>query len=66
MLEDYFDGTSYTALELDNLVGETGIAADKLLPVVERMVRAGTLLQGRRRRFNEPGKHYNSIYKLNK
>jgi len=64
VLKDYFDGETYNPLEIDNLAEETGIKEDKLLPVLEKMVAEGILLQGRRRRYQEPGKHYNPIYKL--
>ena len=65
-LEDYFDGEVYHALEVDNLAEETGIKEAILLPVLKKMVADGTLLQGRRRRWQEMGEHYNPIYKLNK
>ena len=65
-LEDYFDGENYVALEVDNIGELTGIAVEVLLPVLQRMTKAGILLQGRRRRWNELGEHYNPIYKLRK
>jgi predicted alpha-1,6-mannanase (GH76 family) len=64
VLKDYFDGETHHALEIDNLAEETGIRAEKLLPVVQRMVQDGILIEGRRRRWQEVGKHYNPIYKL--
>ena len=64
VLEDYFDGETYTALEIDNLVEQTGIKEDALLPILSKMVAAGHIIQGRRRRWNELGEHYNAIYKL--
>ncbi len=63
-LKDYFDGETYTALEIDNLSELTGVVEEKLLPVLQKMVSEGTLIQGRRRRWQEFGKHYNPIYKL--
>jgi hypothetical protein len=64
-LEEYFDGETYRPLEIDNLAEITGIAEEKLLPVLEKLVADGTLIRGRRRRWQEMGKHYNPIYKLN-
>lgn len=63
-LKDYYDGEEYHALEIDNLTELIGVKSSKLLPIVKQMVEAGTLLEGRRRRWSEPGKHYSSIYKL--
>ncbi len=65
-LEDYFDGEEYRALEIDNIFELTGIKPEKLQPVLEKMVKQKIVLQGRRRRWNEPGEHYNAIYKLRK
>jgi hypothetical protein len=65
ILEEYFDGESYRPLEIDNLAELTGIAEEKLLPVLEKLVADGTIVQGRRRRWQEMGKHYNSLYSLN-
>jgi len=64
VMKDYFDGEEYRGLEIDNLAEQTGIKESQLLPVVKAMVAGGILLEGRRRRWQEPGKHYNSIYKL--
>ncbi len=66
VLEDYFDGKYYTALELEDLAEETRIGAETLLPVIRQMVSEKLIVEGRRRRWNEPGRHYNSIYKLNR
>jgi hypothetical protein len=66
VLEDYFDGIDYNAVEIDNISEVTGIKEKELLPVLNKMVAAGEILQGRRRRFQEFGEHYNAIYKLNK
>jgi hypothetical protein len=65
VLEEYFDGETYRPLEIDNLAELTGIAEEKLLPVLNKLVADGTILQGRRRRWQEAGKHYNPLYKLN-
>lgn len=65
-LEDYFDGETYTALEIENIAEITGIKEEILAPVIARMVKSSVLIEGRRRRFNEWGEHYNPIYKLNK
>lgn len=64
-LEEYFDGETYRALEIDNLAELTGISEEKLLPVLEKLVADGTIVEGRRRRWQEMGKHYNPIYSLN-
>ena len=65
-LEEYFDGEIYTPLEIENIAEVTGLKEEILLPVINRMVKQKILIQGRRRRFNEWGEHYNPIYKLNK
>lgn len=65
-LEDYFDGETYTALEIENIAEQTGITEENLLPVINRMVKAKVLICGRRRRWNELGEHYNPLYKLNR
>ena len=62
--KDYFDGEEYRALEINNLAELTGIDEQQLSPVLNKMVAKGEILQGRRRRFNEAGEHYNAIYKL--
>lgn len=64
VMKDYFDGEEYRGLEIDNLAEQTGIKESQLLPVLKAMVAGGAVLEGRRRRWQEPGKHYNSIYKL--
>lgn len=64
VLEDYFDGEQYNALEIDNISELTGIKPEILLPVLEKMIRCGIVLEGRRKRFNELGNHYNRIYCL--
>ncbi len=64
VLTEYFDGEIHHALEIDNLAEQTGIKEEKLLPVVKAMVEDGTLLEGRRRRWQEMGEHYNPLYKL--
>lgn len=66
VLEDYFDGENYVALEIENIAEESGIKIEALQPVLDKMVKKGEILQGRRRRFQEAGKHYNPIYKLKK
>jgi hypothetical protein len=63
-LKDYFDGEECAPLEINNLEELTGIDEPELLPVLNKMVAAGEILQGRRRRYNEAGAHYNAIYKL--
>lgn len=64
-LEDYFDGETYRPLEIDNLAELTGISEEKLLPVLNKLVADGTLVEGQRRRWQEMGKHYNPLYSLN-
>lgn len=66
VFKEYFDGETFVALEIENLAEETGISADKLQPVLDQMVARGEVLMGRRRRWQEAGKHYNPIYKLKK
>lgn len=64
VLKDYYDGEVHHPLEIDNLSEQTGIKEEKLLPVLKSMVADGTLLEGRRRRWQEMGEHYNPLYKL--
>lgn len=66
VLEEYFDGEVYRALEIENIAELSGIDKAILLPVLSRMVKRGIIEQGRRRRYNEMGEHYNPIYKLKK
>jgi hypothetical protein len=64
VLEDYFDGENYVALEIENIAEESSIRIEALQPVLDNMVKKGEILQGKRRRFQEAGKHFNPIYKL--
>lgn len=66
VLEDYFDGENYVALEIENISEQSGIRVEALQPVLDKMVKESEILLGRRRRFQEAGKHYNPIYKLKK
>ena len=66
VLEDYFDGESYIGIELENLAEETGLKEKTLAPVLQMMIKTGIILEGRRRRHNEMGEHYNALYRLRK
>lgn len=66
VLRDYCDGSDSHPLEVINLVELTGISEKELIPVLGGMVLSGEIIQGRRRRYNEAGNHYNAIYKLKK
>lgn len=66
VLEEFFDGEVYRALEIENIAELSGIAEETLQPVLNRMVRRGEIEPGRRRRHNEMGAHYNPIYRLKK
>lgn len=46
--EEYFDGESYTVLEINNLSELSGIKEEKLLPILKKIVAAGEFIEGRR------------------
>lgn len=64
VLKDYCDGIDAHPVEINNLAELTGIDDKELIPVLQSLVLAGEIVQGRRRRYNEAGMHYNAIYKL--
>ena len=64
VLEDYFDGETYRGIEMVNMVEQTGIKEEVLMPVVQKMIAQGVILVGRRRRWNEFGEHYFPLYRL--
>ena len=64
VLKDYCDGEKDHPVELINLVELTGINEKELIPILNKLVLTGEIEQGRRRRHNEAGKHYNALYRL--
>ncbi|MBS1797824.1 MAG: hypothetical protein JSS81_28645 [Acidobacteria bacterium] len=66
VLEDYCDGQEAHPVEINNLAELTGIREKELKPALSELAGEKKILVGRRRRFNEPGEHYNLIYKLRK
>ena len=64
VFEEYFDGEVYCFLEIDNLSELTGIAEKYLEPVLEKMIAKGLVETEQRRRYQEFGKHYNTLYRF--
>lgn len=56
--------SEYDCLELSDLTDETGIAEKEIREAIEEMIADGSVMRGRRRRWQEPGKHYNDIFFL--
>jgi hypothetical protein len=51
-------------LEIEDLVDETKIAENEIRAALLELTDEGKLKPGRRRRWQEPGKHYNAIFYL--
>lgn len=64
--EEYFDGEEYNYLEMSDLIELTGLREKFLTPVLTKMIAKEQVETSERRRWNEPGKHYNDLYRLKK
>lgn len=53
-------------LEIVDLVEDTGIAEKEIKAAVADLIAEEKITEGERRRYQEPGKHYNKIYELKK
>lgn len=49
-------------LEIDDLTDETKIAEKEIRAGLEELIAAGRVKRGHRRRWQEPGKHYNELF----
>ncbi len=54
----------FDCLELEDLVDETRIKSVELAGALEDLITEAKIIRGKRRRWQEPGKHYNDIYYL--
>jgi hypothetical protein len=54
----------YFCLELEDIVDETRIAEKEVKAAIAELLADGKLKKGRRRRWQEPGKHFNDTYEL--
>jgi hypothetical protein len=54
----------YEQLEIDDLTSETRIAEKEIRAAIEELIAERKIIRGKRRRWSEPGKHYNDIYLL--
>jgi hypothetical protein len=54
----------FHCLELEDLTDETGIAETEIREALLELVNEHKIEHGRRRRWQEPGKHYNAIFVL--
>jgi predicted Rossmann fold nucleotide-binding protein DprA/Smf involved in DNA uptake len=56
----------YDCLEIDDFIDETGLPETELRPALIELEKAGKIEADKRRRWQEPGKHYNDIWRLKK
>jgi hypothetical protein len=56
--------TEFHCLELEDFIAETGIAPKEVNAAIEELIVEGKIRQGKRRRWQEPGKHFNPLYEL--
>jgi acetate kinase len=56
----------FFALELDDITFETGIGEKEIKAALDDLIKENKIVEGRRRRWQEAGKHYNPIYELPK
>lgn len=56
----------FFVLEIVDLTDETGIAEKEIKAAVADLIVEEKIVEGERRRYQEPGKHYNKIYELKK
>jgi hypothetical protein len=54
----------FHCLEIEDLMDETGIDANEIKSALIELVEDCKITEGRRRRWQEPGKHYNPIFEL--
>lgn len=54
----------FDCLELEDLVDETRIKSAEIASAIDQLIDEGKILRGKRRRWQEPGKHYNDIFYL--
>lgn len=54
----------FTCLEVVDITDETGIAESEVKAALIELVADGKAVLGKRRRWQEPGKHYNEIYEI--
>jgi hypothetical protein len=54
----------FHCLELVDITDETGITETEIKAALSDLITEGKVVPGKRRRWQEPGKHYNEIYEL--
>lgn len=54
----------YFVLELDDITDETGIAEKEVKAAIADLIKDNKIVEGKRRRWQEVGKHYNLTYEL--
>ncbi len=54
----------FTCLELDDITDETGIAEHEIKAALTDLASEEKITVGKRRRWQEPGKHYNELFEL--
>jgi len=64
--QEYFDGENYRFVEMCDLEDLTALSEKILAPVLDKLIKKGIVETSQRRRWNEPGKHYNLLYRLKK
>ncbi|MCD9186743.1 MAG: hypothetical protein LUM44_09935 [Pyrinomonadaceae bacterium] len=64
--EEYFNGENYIFVEMSDLIELTGLREKEIEPILTKMISKGVVETSQRRRWNEPGKHYNDLYRLKK
>jgi hypothetical protein len=54
--------SEFTVLEIVDITDETRISEKEVRAALEELIAEGRVTRGRRRRWQEPGKHYNEIF----
>lgn len=54
----------FHCLEIDDLTDETRISEKEIRAALDDLIAEEKVIRGQRRRWQEPGKHYNAVYYL--
>lgn len=54
--------SEFSCLEIVDITDETRISENEVRAALEELIAEGLAVRGRRRRWQEPGKHYNEIF----
>lgn len=57
--------SEFHCLELTDITDETRLPEREVREALDEIIASGEISRGKRRRWQEPGKHYNDIFELN-